>query len=328
VAAGVAIGLELTAIGLAAWETKKAYDALAESEVATAAREDAYIQKLQQRGAWLDANAVKAMEGVAQAAYIAEAESAAADTMARAWFEYFAGRTESEQEFAQMRNLMLNEQISAEEAAIAVSKDLSTQTIRELMQANEQQTQAMLEQLGIREQAELQTTSVLTEAMMQAAAQRTQLDMEANNQMSLHAAQAAEAASRSWFSWISEAWNGLQQLFGKAASFQDLSQDLYAAMYPPGAGQQRAAGGPVQSNKGYLVGEEGPEWFQPNVSGSIFNARETASMVGAGAGGVTINISGVNVASDYDVDRLARTLGDRLRQRLTGIGHTSSFKRA
>lgn len=331
VAAGVAIGLELTAIGLAAWETKKAYDALAESEEKTAAREDAYIEKLQQRGAWLDANAAKAMEGVAQAAYIAEAESAAADTMARAWFEYFAGRTESEREFAQMRNLMLNEQISAEEAAIAASKHLSTQTIRELMQANEQQTQAMLEQLGIREQAELQTQSVLTNEMMTAAQRRTQLDMEANHQMSLHAAQAAEEVSRSWFSWISDAWNGLQQLFGKAASFEQLSTELYSAMFPTGGQgvpQYMASGGPVAANTPYLVGERGPELFQPSTSGRIFNHGETMGMLaGAGADGITVNMNGVNISSNMDVDAVARRLGDKLRQRITGVGASNDWRR-
>lgn len=31
----------------------------------------------------------------------------------------------------------------------------------------------------------------------------------------------------------------------------------------------RASGGPVDPSKGYVVGEKGPEWFQPNTAGSI-----------------------------------------------------------
>lgn len=45
-------------------------------------------------------------------------------------------------------------------------------------------------------------------------------------------------------------------------------------------GGARAEGGPVSPGKGYVVGENGPEWFMPSAPGSI---------VPAGAGGTTIN---------------------------------------
>jgi phage-related minor tail protein len=39
-------------------------------------------------------------------------------------------------------------------------------------------------------------------------------------------------------------------------------------------GGARAAGGPVEAGRAYLVGEEGPEWFVPGESGAIApNAR-------------------------------------------------------
>ncbi len=46
----------------------------------------------------------------------------------------------------------------------------------------------------------------------------------------------------------------------------------------------RAAGGPVQAGKNFLVGEGGPEIFQPTQSGTIL-----PNGVGGGAPSVTIN---------------------------------------
>jgi hypothetical protein len=52
----------------------------------------------------------------------------------------------------------------------------------------------------------------------------------------------------------------------------------------------RANGGPVSSSKGYIVGEKGPEWFQPAVSGAIVpNHKLTApSANGQSQGSVTV----------------------------------------
>jgi hypothetical protein len=47
----------------------------------------------------------------------------------------------------------------------------------------------------------------------------------------------------------------------------------------------RASGGPVQRARQYLVGEEGPELFVPDVSGRIVPAEQTAALM-AGGGGV------------------------------------------
>jgi hypothetical protein len=54
-------------------------------------------------------------------------------------------------------------------------------------------------------------------------------------------------------------------------------------------GGARASGGPVSAGKGYVVGEKGPEWFMPNVSGTI---------VPSGAGGANVNVT---VHNHYDV---------------------------
>ena len=50
----------------------------------------------------------------------------------------------------------------------------------------------------------------------------------------------------------------------------------------------RAGGGPVSGSKGYIVGENGPEWFQPGTSGSIIPNHALGSMGGRSGGGEQI----------------------------------------
>ena len=73
----------------------------------------------------------------------------------------------------------------------------------------------------------------------------------------------------------------------------------------------RAMGGPVSSGSPYLVGEEGPELFVPNASGTIVPNNKMGSG-GGGAGGVTINY---NIASGVSRAELVPIL-DQERRRL------------
>jgi len=50
----------------------------------------------------------------------------------------------------------------------------------------------------------------------------------------------------------------------------------YSELNPPV--EKREMGGPVVKGKPYLVGEDGPELFQPNVSGNIVPNKNIASM--------------------------------------------------
>ena len=61
----------------------------------------------------------------------------------------------------------------------------------------------------------------------------------------------------------------------------------------------RASGGFVSAGQAYKVGEFGTEVFVPSTNGRIYNAKESASMLG---GGVTINIQG----DVYDDERSMR----------------------
>ena len=62
------------------------------------------------------------------------------------------------------------------------------------------------------------------------------------------------------------------------APVENLVGDIFKSFSLDGA---RASGGPVRAGGAYLVGEEGPEIFQPTQAGTI---------IPRGAGGVTVNI--------------------------------------
>lgn len=73
-------------------------------------------------------------------------------------------------------------------------------------------------------------------------------------------------------------------LMGLSSIFIGLGSTFMGAK---GAGFFRATGGPVKANSPYIVGEEGPEWFVPNRSGTVLPH-------GSGPGGGQVN-SVVNV---------------------------------
>ena len=78
--------------------------------------------------------------------------------------------------------------------------------------------------------------------------------------------------------------------------------------------EARASGGPVNSGQPYLVGEEGPELFVPNGSGTIVPN-------GAASGAsVTINLGGVTVRSEADIRNLSERLAEVTARELRAAG--------
>ncbi|WP_417598215.1 phage tail tape measure protein [Novosphingobium aquae] len=76
----------------------------------------------------------------------------------------------------------------------------------------------------------------------------------------------------------------------------------------------RADGGPVSSGRGYIVGERGPEWFEPGQSGTIIPNH---ALAGAGAGGgtnITLYISGTFLDDRQAAKRLGTEIMGMLKQ--------------
>lgn len=62
---------------------------------------------------------------------------------------------------------------------------------------------------------------------------------------------------------------GMIDLIGQVTGFLRGNLTAAAPVFNRGFGGFRAAGGPVVPGKSYIVGERGPEWFTPNLAGTI-----------------------------------------------------------
>lgn len=87
----------------------------------------------------------------------------------------------------------------------------------------------------------------------------------------------------------------------------------FAFQRPPGwvPPEPRAHGGPVRSGKSYLVGELGPEFFVPDVSGEVIS---NAELVGVGRGNAGVHIGSVSVVNPVDAtaDEVVGAIGAKL----------------
>lgn len=81
----------------------------------------------------------------------------------------------------------------------------------------------------------------------------------------------------------------------------------------------RATGGPVWRGNSYLVGENGPEWFTPNASGSITSNSDTANGTGAASATprtieTTINLSDqISVVVQSQLDANFRVISQKVK---------------
>jgi hypothetical protein len=69
----------------------------------------------------------------------------------------------------------------------------------------------------------------------------------------------------------------------------------------------RAQGGPVRAGMGYMVGERGPEWFQPNTGGNIVSNSAMGSVMsgGTGSGGVVmLRLAGNDLIAAISLNQL------------------------
>jgi hypothetical protein len=106
-----------------------------------------------------------------------------------------------------------------------------------------------------------------------------------------------KAIFQSSIDWITNKLSGLMGLINSvkaAASF--ISGGAGEAIYDA---THRAGGGPVSAGSPYIVGENGPELFMPNVNGRI---------VPNGVGGIVVNING----GTYLSESVAEEIGDMI----------------
>jgi len=101
----------------------------------------------------------------------------------------------------------------------------------------------------------------------------------------------------------------------------------------PEFGGFRARGGPVRAGRGYIVGEDGPEWFAPGVSGNIVAHADLLSLAripvdtrpagggaarAAGGGGGAVSVGAIHVHAAPGMD--ARAVADEVMRRIREAG--------
>lgn len=143
-----AIAIALGAIVVSAYKTKQAYDDLAVTQTNLDAKEKQYIESLKSHGIEIDANSLKNKDYNERLLAYHEAEKSSADIVFRAAFEHYAKRAETEQEFAQGRNLRLNENINAEQAAFIVKQGYSAEYLRQILAYDKEKVDKLLASLG------------------------------------------------------------------------------------------------------------------------------------------------------------------------------------
>lgn len=323
VGAGVAIGAELYIIGAAAWEAVKAYTQLNESASKLYDVDQKYMDSLKARGVVFDEVFAKSLDHNTRMAYLQQMETDQAAITAAAWFQHYASRSATEKEFANMKALMLNEEVTSREAAVMVIKGYVDDQLKTMIKASAEETDAMLRDLGIRTDEHISALNTISSEEMKTA---QNLVMEWGKNSALIVDQEQKQGEMVMSVWA-RAWQYIQSIFQASNDgLVRLSQDLNTALMAPPP--HNAAGGPAYANAPTLVGERGPELFVPRVNGRIMTHTQTAAaMAGGGGGNVTVNMN-ANIASNMDIDAVAKRLGDQLRQRFTGIGHHADWRRA
>lgn len=92
----------------------------------------------------------------------------------------------------------------------------------------------------------------------------------------------------------------------------------------PGMPGRRAAGGPVSSNSPYIVGEEGPELFVPNSSGTIIpNDKMTGGKMTANTVNITVQ-AGAYMGNRQDARKYAQMIFENLKDVAQSNGMTVS----
>jgi len=317
-AAAAAVGtIGVILAGFAAWyafgkavlAVKDSFDQLHESQAALSAKESEYDAQLRERGAVLNEAAMAEMDYAERMAYRADAEKASMDALARAHLEHYLGRVETEQEYAQARNLMLNENISAEEAAIIVSKNLGADKLRALMQYDKDETESFLQALGLRQDGALQGDAAISQSALDNATTRQQswINAEHNIVNESAAAQAkyventqktVEESKGYWDSF----WSWLLGLFGTMPEVPKppMPPEAHAKGGQVGGqgematilgGEEGPELGTAPSGEQFMIGAMGPGLFNVPVGTYINTAAETAALFGGSfaRGGVVLS---------------------------------------
>lgn len=320
-----AFGPAIVAIGIGIWsfaaltramgETLAAQAQLAESSKRLSDVEEQRNQKLRDKGVILDEAIMQEMTYEERIAYRTQQEQASADITLRGWIAHFAGRTATEEEFAAARNAALNENVTAQEAAMLAIQDAHGAAARTIAKADQQTTAALLESYGVRKRVQVQGAGELTQAEIKAATATHDAWLQADGAITMSASKSAEETKSIWQRAVEAIVGFLSPLFeliGVIGRGLGLLGPRTGGG-PPGL----ATGGVVQRGGWAMVGERGPEMVRLPQGSTVYDARQTA--VAGGGGGSNISLI-FNVTGITDPAAFSRMAAQQLRLELGGRG--------
>lgn len=319
VGAGVLGAAVLAELSGSAGDTREAYADLEESQRSLEQAERDYIEMLREKGVAIDQTRMASLNEAQQRAYLAAQEAAERDALARAWLQYYLERVEGETEFGRVKNLMLNENLDAEEAAYLVSKHLSEEKLRQVMQSSAAETDTILAELGFQRQESEATQQAITALAAGAAMDRQQLYIDSsvalvqNERDTLAVLQEQYGNFFSYLRYVYEWWRNA--IFGTPmeSQFGNLLE-----MDPAGA-PQMATGGLIRRG-GLVRVHKDEDIILPSFAEVIPKQHTQAvrnAIDGGVSGGVTVQFHGpVQFGNDMDAARVGRVLGRQVRHEM------------
>jgi TP901 family phage tail tape measure protein len=306
VAGVAAITAGILSIGVSMATTVGEYMRLGESNDRLSASMERYMDRLEAKGAAIDRDKVRSMEHGEAMAYLAEQEAMTSDNLTKIYISNITGKLATEEEFARAKNLMLNENISREEAAALASMNLADSLYMELLQADQELTNAYLEEMGVRVDGTAVGYDAIRNLSTDIAQQQIQANAEATAQIVADQQASVGIIGSIWqamIDGIAWAWNNLVGMVMGAMDFVGNNTSI------PGmaTGGMISGSGLVNVHKDeLLLLPRGAEVVPKQHSDAVRAA------MGGGGGNVTIHINNPTVRSDADIRAITRQVSNAI----------------
>lgn len=297
--AAVTGGLILLGAGLL--KVKESKDQLKESTERLVLQQNEYVKMLEAQGVEIDRALLKEMDFDQQREYLAAKERERDTENLRAFMATKMSAQEVELNYYVARNLMLNENLSMEEAAKLSMMNLTQAELLAILHADAVKTQSTLESLGIRSAATAAATESMSASNQQAADSARQMVTQIDDNMK-------------W--WIA---NNLQLLAKNQSVWNQLSADqqAWAQEYADSLHSQAAVTEETTMEArfhldefGNLVGKELPTAVADGTGKSaeaLSRMKEVAKIGGYEMEATLINVS---KAAEQMAERLAQSSMD------------------
>ena len=282
-----------------------------------------YANQLRENGVVVDQWKMKKMNADEQIQYMSQQRSDKEGVHAKLAFERIAKRTATDKEYAQMQALSLNEWMSAEEAARILIEKVDTKLGADLIRTDKMETDAILVQLGIREQSHLTYEDRIRDLMdvsddykVTKVETTTQLwalsyeEMYARMQLQAAQAEAAEVASMERIiQKAKEATAAVAQAGGGGGGFAN--GGVVPGFANGGVVQGLANGGLVK------VGERGEEMVSLPVGSRVMSHEQMKANV---PGEIVFSGNTFNVRDESDIQKVGHQLLSLIRQEKASRG--------